>query len=103
MLGVYDIVGAKQYSLPHKRMLDQPGSTNEDRRLCIPLRLYGDGADAQQHFEIFTMLPVLSTSSSTLDSRILLSVRNCDKTTVKAREDILQTLAWSFESLRISI
>ena len=69
----------------------------------MPLRIYGDGADAQQHFEIMTILPVLSCSSSTLDSRVLCSVRNADKTTNQARKDILDVLAWSFESLRILV
>ena len=72
----------------------------QDTSRCIPLRIYGDGADAQQHFEIFTMLPILGCSSSTLDSRILLNVRNTEKTTPEARRKILEIIAWSFESLR---
>lgn len=73
----------------------------KDPSFCIPLRIYGDGADAQQHFEIMTILPVLCCSSSTLDSRILCSVRNTSKTTNEARAHILQVLAWSFEALRV--
>lgn len=65
----------------------------------IPFRLYGDGADAQQHFEIMTMLPTLAVSSSTLDSRILLSVRNTDKTTTVARTRILEVTSWSLKAL----
>ena len=73
---------------------------DEDASTVIPLRIYGDGADAQQHFEIMTVLPILASSSSTLDTRILCSVRNTEKTTVEARQKILVVLAWSFESLR---
>ena len=68
---------------------------------CLPMRIYGDGADAQQHFEIMTVLPLLTCSSSTMDSRILCSVRNCDKTTNEARRLILEVLVWSFQALRI--
>lgn len=46
------------------------------------------------------MLPILGCSSSTLDSRILLNVRNTEKTTPEARRKILEIIAWSFESLR---
>ena len=67
----------------------------------MPLRLYGDGADATQHFELMTLLPCLCCSSSTLDSRIAISIRNSNKTTVEARHKILEVLAWSFEALRI--
>ena len=68
----------------------------------MPLRIYGDGADAHnaQHFELMSMLPVLCASNSTMDSRILLTVRNCDKTTNQTRTDILTVIAWSFEALR---
>ena len=69
----------------------------------VPLRVYGDGADAQQHFEIMTILPVLSASSSTLDSRILVSVRNSDKTTNEARYKILEVLSWSFNALDLGM
>ncbi len=74
----------------------------KDLSTCCPLRLYGDGADAQtqQHFEIHTILPVLACNSSALDSRILCSVRNSTKTTNECRTQILEVLAWSFESLR---
>jgi len=68
---------------------------------CLPMRVYGDGADAQQHFEIMTVLPLLTCSSSTMDSRILCSVRNCDRTTNEARRLILEVLVWSFEACRI--
>lgn len=74
--------------------------TIKDTSRCIPLRIYGDGADAQQHFEIFTLLPILGCSSSTLDSRILLNVRNTEKTAPEARRTILEIIAWSFEALR---
>lgn len=68
----------------------------------MPLRLYGDGADAHnaQHFELMSMLPILCASSSTMDSRLLLTVRSCDKTTTQTRTDILTVIAWSFEALR---
>lgn len=75
---------------------------SKDVKTCVPLRLYGDGANAQQHFEINTVLPVLACGHSTLDTRLLCSVRNTQKTTVKARTDILVVLAWSFEALRVS-
>lgn len=65
------------------------------------MRIYGDGADAAQKFEIMSILPVLCASSSTLDSRILCSVRNADKTTSEARDLVLKVMAWSFASLRI--
>ena len=74
---------------------------SKDAKTCVPLRLYGDGANAQQHFEINTILPVLACGHSTLDTRLLCSVRNTQKTTVKARTDILVVLAWSFEALRV--
>lgn len=74
--------------------------TSQDIFTCIPLRIYGDGADAQVHFEMFTVLPVLSASSSTLDSRLLTCVRNTDRTTPQARQSILEVLAWSFKALR---
>ena len=40
----------------------------QDPSKCVPLRVYGDGADAQQHFEVFTILPIMGCSSSTLDT-----------------------------------
>lgn len=69
--------------------------------MLIPLRIYGDGADAQsnQHFEMITLLPVLSASSSTLDTRLLMAVRNSDKTMVECRTKILEVVAWSFRAL----
>lgn len=72
---------------------------SEDTDFTIPLRIYGDGADAQQHFEIVTILPVLASGSSTLDTRILCSVRNTDKTMVETRHKILEAIRWSFEWL----
>lgn len=72
----------------------------QDLSTLVPLRLYGDGADAQQHFEIMTILPVLASNHSTLDSRILCSVRNTYKTTTECRRQILEVLAWSFKALR---
>ena len=66
----------------------------------LQVRLYGDGADAQQHFELMTMLAVVTSSSSTLDSRLVLSVRNTHRTTVECRDLINEVIAWSFESMR---
>lgn len=76
--------------------------TLEDTSHCLPLRIYGDGADAQAnaHFEMYTVLPVLSVASSTLDTRLLYAVRNTDKTSPESRKKILETLAWSFEAMR---
>ena len=67
----------------------------------VPLRLYGDGADARgrAHFELYSILPVLSCSGSTLDSRLLVCVRNTN-TTTHTRQTICQILAWSFSALR---
>lgn len=67
----------------------------------VPLRVYGDGADAQsnQHFEMITVLPILSASSSTMDTRILVAVRNSDKTMDECRTKILEVVAWSFRAL----
>ena len=67
---------------------------------CFQVRLYGDGADAQQHFELMSLLAVVTSSSSTLDSRIALSVRNCNRTTAESRQIICTVIAWSFHSLR---
>ena len=72
----------------------------QDPSKCVPLRVYGDGADAQQHFEVFTILPIMGCSSSTLDTRLLCSVRNTERTTNEARKRIVEILAWSFEALR---
>ena len=68
---------------------------------AIPFRVYGDGAEAQQKFELLSMLPLMSASHATLDSRILLTVRNCEKTHAQARTDILEVVRWSIEALRI--
>jgi len=63
--------------------------------------LYGDGADAQsqQHFEIITILPILESSSSTLDTRLLTCTRNTSKTLAVARTKILEVITWSFHAL----
>ena len=74
--------------------------TSEEYKWCIPLRAYGDGAEAQQHFEILSILPLMSCSSATLDSRILVNVRNTTKTASSARRTNLEVLAWSFSALR---
>lgn len=75
---------------------------DHDLAWTIPLRLYGDGADAHrnQSWEMFTMLPLLGGTSSTLDTRLLLSVRNTTYTMSDCRDSILQVIAWSFECLR---
>lgn len=69
MLGLQKNLGAK---VVFKRML-QDGSavyrlfrSPKDPATTIPLRIYGDGAEAQQHFEIMTLLPLMSISKSTL-------------------------------------
>ena len=66
------------------------------------VRLYGDGADAHraQHFELMSLLAVIPGSSSTLDSRVPLSVRNTNKTASESRQVICSVLAWSFDALR---
>ncbi len=38
----------------------------KDPATTIPLRIYGDGAEAQQHFEIMSLLPLMSISKSAL-------------------------------------
>jgi hypothetical protein len=68
--------------------------------MCTQVRLYGDGADAQQHFELMSLLAVLGGSSSTLDSRLALSIRNSNRTSSEARTLICEVIAWSFDSLR---
>lgn len=67
----------------------------------LPLRIYGDGADARGRacFELYSILPVLSVSSSTLDSRLLVCVRNT-ATVTDTRQTICQILEWSFAALR---
>jgi hypothetical protein len=72
----------------------------KDASTCVPFRMYGDGADASQHFELFTILPLLCCSRSTLDNRIVTAIRNSNKTTPECRQQILVVLAWSFEALR---
>lgn len=76
--------------------------TSKEYRSTIPLRLYGDGAEAQRHFELLSILPIMSVSGSTLDSRVLISVRNSTKTGSEARRSTLEVVAWSFQSLRVS-
>lgn len=102
----YGLLAPQKYlqrQLSYQILISKPMATqpiSQDIFNCIPLRIYGDGADAQVHFEMFTVLPVLSVSSSTLDSRLLTCVRNTDRTTAEARHSILVVLAWSFEALR---
>ena len=74
----------------------------KDYGLYVPLRLYGDGADGRYgnvHFELYSILPVLAVSSSTLDSRLLTCVRNT-ATVPETRTTICRILAWSFNALR---
>lgn len=66
----------------------------------FPVRLYGDGAEAQQPFEIYTILSVMGESDSTLDSRLLTTTRNTLSTADTARDRILEVLAWSLEACR---
>ena len=75
-------------------------SQHQDLSTCCPLRIYGDGAEAQQHFELISILPVLACGHNTLDTRLVCAVRNSQKTTTAARHQILIVLAWSFEALR---
>lgn len=75
----------------------------KDKSTCVPLRIYGDGAEAQQHFELMTILPVLASNHSTMDSRIVISVRNTQRTTAACRYRILEVLAWSFKALRLLV
>ena len=69
----------------------------------IPLRIYGDGADVNKsgtlHFELLSLLPTLTASSSTLDSRLLLAVRSTYHTDPSALHDLSAVIAWSFEAL----
>ena len=76
-----------------------------DLNLAIPYRVYGDGADSHrnQNFEAMTLLPVLASGSSTLDTRILVSVRNCQGTAASARTKISETIAWSLCAMRILV
>lgn len=67
----------------------------------IPLRIYGDGADAARKFEFFSLLPILACSSSTMDTRLVLSVRNCSRTYSDCRVKLAEVIAWSFEALRL--
>ena len=67
-----------------------------------PYRVYGDGADSHrnQSFEAITLLPCLSGSSSTMDTRILVSIRNTVSTASSARTKISEVIAWSLCCLR---
>ena len=67
----------------------------------VPLRVYGDGADSHrnQAFEMFSLLPLLGPKSSTLDTRVLLGVRNTVYTMNSCRDAILDVISWSFSSL----
>ena len=73
--------------------------------MAIPYRVYGDGADSHrnQSFEAITLLPCLSGSSSTMDTRILVSVRNTVSTASSARTKISEVIAWSLCCLRPSL
>ena len=70
----------------------------------LPVRLYGDGADAtrNQKFEVTSILPVLGLSSATMDSRIMLSCRNVCATGAGARDLVHKVIAWSFQCLSAS-
>ena len=70
--------------------------------MAIPYRVYGDGADSHrnQSFEAITLLPCLSGSSSTMDTRILVSIRNTVSTASSARTKISEVIAWSLCCLR---
>lgn len=74
-----------------------------DLAKACPYRIYGDGADSHrnQNFEAMTMLPLMCGSHSTMDSRLLLSVRNAGATASGARVLINEVIAWSLMALRI--
>ncbi|CAE7332802.1 unnamed protein product, partial [Symbiodinium sp. CCMP2592] len=69
---------------------------------CVPLRLYGDGAEFTsspfQKFEMFCLISPLSRSS-TMDGRFLLSCLNMMYHSDESRWAILEVLSWSMESL----
>lgn len=77
--------------------------TSKDQRRFIPFRVYGDGADSSQPFELFSILPVLCSSSSTLDGRLVTAVRNTHQSHDSTRDKILGVIAWSFQALRCSL
>lgn len=70
--------------------------------MVLPYRLYGDGADSSQgqHFEITSVLPLLAESSSTLDTRVCLAIRNTVTTSDRARDLIHECVVWSAEAAR---
>ena len=74
-----------------------------DLAQTCPYRIYGDGADSHrnQNFEAMTLLPLMCGSHSTMDSRLLLSVRNAGATASGARVLINEVIAWSLMALRI--
>ena len=74
----------------------------EDFENVVPLRLYGDGADVSlsQHFEMMSVLPVLTSTSTTLDTRMVISVRSTTMTERSAVDAICSVVAWSFTALR---
>ena len=62
---------------PHNKLYfsSEYGFPIKDASTCVPFRVYGDGADASQHFELFTILPLLCCSRSTLDNRIVTAIK----------------------------
>ena len=86
-------------------------------KYILPVRLYGDGADSKrnQNFELtlgrcrgfagsnrlrMSLLPCLAAGSSTLDTRLVLSVRSTMATEPSASHVINEVIAWSLECLR---
>ena len=68
----------------------------------LPYRIYGDSADSRrnQNFELTSMIPLLSAGSSTMDTRLVLSVRSTTATSPRASHIVNEVLAWSFEAMR---
>lgn len=68
----------------------------------VPYRIYGDGADSKrnQHFELTSMLPCCASGSSTLDTRIVLSIRSTTGTSSESFQIVNRVLTWSFEAMR---
>lgn len=97
---MWGLQAAEDYWAKNGDLAEAIGPMNPNT--TIPVRLYGDGADAtrNQKFEVSSLLPVLGLSHATLDSRIVLSCRNVGATTDEARDQINTVLAWSFECLR---
>ena len=77
----------------------------DDFRRVVPLRVYGDGADVSrsQHFELISLLPVLTSASTTLDTRMAVSIRSTTVTEKSAVDAICSVIAWSFAALRSSV